>query len=216
MRRVTATPSAIEVAPVLELGHPALRATCAPVGPLDALAASERAQLDADAARLQSTLGAFRAAHGFGRAIAAPQIGVLRRMVAMDLGAAAYPDGGPAGLGKPGPLLLLDPELKWRSADTFTLWDDCMSFPWLLVRVRRHASVSLRFRDGAGVERRWERVPRALAELLQHELDHLDGVLALDRAEPAAPGVDAVIARGAFEADRARFRAQVDSAIGEE
>jgi peptide deformylase len=203
-------------APVLELGHPALRTVCAPVGPLDALAASNRAQLETDAARLQATLAAFRAARGFGRAIAAPQIGVLRRMVAMDLGDGDYPDGGPSVFGKPGPLLLLDPELTWQSAETFTLWDDCMSFPWLLVRVRRHASVSLRFRDGAGAERRWERVPRALAELLQHELDHLDGVLAVDRAEPAAGATDAVIARSAFDADRARFRAQVDYAIGEE
>src|SRR4029078_11477775 len=161
---------------------------------------------EVDAARLQATLAAFRATRGFGRAIAAPQIGVLRRMVARDFGSADYPDGGR------GPLLLLDPELTWQSAETFTLWGDCMSFPWLLVRVRRHASVSLRFRDGAGAERRWERVPRALAELLQHELDHLDGVLALDRVEPAAPGVDAVIARSAFDADHARFRAQVDYA----
>jgi len=211
MRAMTAAAS------VLELGHPALRAVCAPVGPLDALAASDRAQLDAEAARLQATLAAFRAARGFGRAIAAPQIGVLRRIVAMDLGDAPYPDdGGPSGFGKPGPLVLVDPELTWRSAETFTLWDDCMSFPWLLVRVRRHVSVSLRFRDGAGAERRWERVPRTLAELLQHELDHLDGVLALDRAEPAAASVDAVIARSAFDADRARFRAQVDYAIGED
>lgn len=210
MHTVIATRSAIEAVPVLELGHPALRATCAPVGPLDALAANERAELASDAGRLQATLAAFRAAHGFGRAIAAPQIGVLRRMVAMDIREADYPDGGR------GPLLLYDPELTWQSPETFTLWDDCMSFPWLLVRVRRHISVSLRFRDGAGAERRWERVPRALAELLQHELDHLAGVLALDRAEPAAPGVDAVIARGAFDADRARFRAQVDYAIGEE
>ena len=189
-------------ASVLELGHPALRAVCSPVGALDDAFA-------ADAARLQATLAAFRAAHGFGRAIAAPQIGVLRRVVAMDLGDERYPDGGR------GPLLLLDPEITWRSDETFALWDDCMSFPWLLVRVRRHASVSLRFRDGTGAERRWERVPRALAELLQHELDHLDGVLALDRAEPAAPGLDAVIGRSAFAADPQRYRAQVDYAIGE-
>ncbi|HEV8242090.1 MAG TPA: peptide deformylase [Thermoanaerobaculia bacterium] len=213
MRRVIASGSAgsaVEAAPVLELGHPSLRAICAPIGPLAGMSASQRAQLDADAARLQATLAAFRAARGFGRAIAAPQIGVRRRMVAMDLGTAAYPDRDR------GPLLLLDPELTWRSTETFTLWDDCMSFPWLLVRVRRHISVSLRFHDEAGAERRWERVPRALAELLQHELDHLDGVLALDRAEPAAPGLDAVIARSAFDAERSRFRAQVEYAIGEE
>jgi peptide deformylase len=189
-------------APVLELGHPALRHHCAAAGSLVGSLAGE-------AARLQATLAAFRAAHGFGRAIAAPQIGLLRRLVAMDLGEEPYPDGGR------GPTLLVDPEITWRSAETFTLWDDCMSFPWLLVRLRRHASVSLRFADAAGVERRWERVPAALSELLQHELDHLDGVLALDRAEAAAPGLDAVIGRGAFAAEPARFRAQVDYVIGE-
>ena len=189
--------------PVLELGHPGLRLRCNPVG-----ATLDPAQRE-DAAALQATLAAFRAAHGFGRGIAAPQIGVPLRLVALDLGAAAYPDGGR------GPLLLVDPEVTWRSDETFTLWDDCMSFPWLLVRLRRQASLSLRFRDGEGRERSWQRVGQALAELLQHELDHLDGVLALDRAEPAAPGLDAVVGRRAWEADRARFRAQVDYAIGD-
>lgn len=189
--------------PVLELGHPALRARCAAVG--GDLDPQEREA----AAALQATLAAFRAAHGFGRGIAAPQIGVPLRLVALDLGAAAYPDGGS------GPLLLVDPEITWRSDGTFTLWDDCMSFPWLLVRLRRFASLSLRFRDGAGRERSWERVGPALAELLQHELDHLDGVLALDRAEPLAPGLDAVVGRSVWEADRERFRRQVDYAIGE-
>jgi peptide deformylase len=187
--------------PVRELGDPALRVRCAPVG---SMAESE---WRAGAARLQATLAAFRAEHGFGRAIAAPQVGLPLRLVAIDLGARDYPDGGC------GPLLLLDPEVEWRSEQTFTLWDDCMSFPWLLVRVRRHRSLTLRFRDGESRLRRWERVDPALAELLQHELDHLDGVLALDRAEPAAAGEDAVVGRGAFAAAAPRFRAQVDYTI---
>ena len=191
-------------ATVLELGHPALRQRCTPVG-----TGAPTPEQRAHAAALQATLAAFRAARGFGRGIAAPQIGVPLRLVALDLGARPYPDGGT------GPLQLWDPAVTWRADETFTLWDDCMSFPTLLVRVRRHTSLSLAFRDGDGRERRWERVDRALAELLQHELDHLDGVLALDRAEPAAPGVDAVVTRGAWEADRERFRAQVDYAIGE-
>ena len=190
-------------AQVLELGHPLLRARCAAVGPEPTV--EQRSQ----AAVLQATHAAFRAAQGFGRAIAAPQIGAAIRLVAMDLGDRPYPDGGS------GPLQLWDPEILWRSDETFTLWDDCMSFPWLLVRVRRHASLSLRFRDGEGRERRWEGVDRALAELLQHELDHLDGVLALDRAEPAAPGADAIIGRTAWRDDRERLRAQVDYAIGD-
>ena len=190
--------------PVLELGHPLLRRVCDPVG--DALADPA---LRGRAASLQATLAAFRERHGFGRAIAAPQVGLPLRLVAMDLGGSAYPDGGS------GPLLLVDPEVTWRSAETFTLWDDCMSFPWLLVRVRRHRSLSVRFRDGDGRERRWERVGPALAELLQHELDHLDGVLALDRAEASASGVDAVISRAGFEADPDRFRSQVDGVADE-
>jgi peptide deformylase len=209
MDAVHAVAPASAAVPVLELGHPALRQHCAPVGALAAAGVASDPALAAGAASLQATLAAFRAAQGFGRAIAAPQIGLLRRLVAMDLGDQPYPDGGR------GPLLLVDPELTWRSDETFTLWDDCMSFPWLLVRVRRHASVSVRFRDGAGRERLWARVPAALSELLQHELDHLDGVLALDRAEPAQPGADAVIGRAAWAADRARLRAQVDYAIGE-
>jgi len=193
--------AAADAVPVRQLGDPMLRARCAPVGALDG-------ELAEAAGRLQATLQAFRAAHGFGRGIAAPQIGVPRRMVALDLGATEYPDGGS------GPLLLLDPTLVWTSDETFTLWDDCMSFPSLLVRVRRHASVSVAFHDGAGRERVWQCVEPALAELLQHELDHLDGVLAVDRAEPVAPGTDAVIGRAAFDDAPDRFRAQVDYEIG--
>jgi len=193
--------AAADAVPVRQLGDPVLRERCAPVGALDG-------ELAEAAGRLQATLQGFRAAHGFGRGIAAPQIGVPRRMVALDLGATEYPDGGS------GPLLLLDPTVVWSSDETFTLWDDCMSFPSLLVRVRRHASVSVTFRDGAGRQRVWQCVEPALAELLQHELDHLDGVLALDRAEPAAPGTDAVIGRAAFDDAPDRFRAQVDYEIG--
>lgn len=120
---------------------------------------------------LAATLAAFRAAHGFGRAIAAPQIGVARRAIAVDLGA--------------GPFLLLDPEITWRSDEHFELWDDCFSVPGRLVRVRRACSISLSFRDARFRPRRWSRLPPDLAELLQHEIDHLDGVLMTARAVAA-------------------------------
>jgi peptide deformylase len=55
-----------------------------------------------------------------------------------------------------------------------------MSFPWLLVRVKRHVSVSVQFLDDSGAQHTWERLDRATSELLQHEIDHLDGVLATD------------------------------------
>ncbi len=104
---------------------------------------------------------------------------------------------------------LVNPVITWRSPDTFTLWDDCMCFPHLLVRLRRHSSVSVAFLDERGQHQSWERLPRAEAELLQHELDHLRGVLATDLPLDA----QSIIYRSAFEADPAYFRDQVDYVI---
>jgi peptide deformylase len=174
---------------VLPLGDPRLRVVCAPVAdPADPHFGQERD-------RLKAALEAFRAERGFGRGIAAPQIGILRRFIALHLGQ--------------GTQTLINPVITWRSAETFTLWDDCMCFPDLLVKVRRHHSISLAFLDEAGRPQKWEQVGRAESELLQHELDHLDGILATDRALDAR----SLILRAAFEADPAAFRAQVDYTI---
>lgn len=171
---------------ILRLGDPRLRRVAAPVDPADPT-------LAADLDRLHRALADFRAAHGFGRAIAAPQLGIDRRLIAMNLGA--------------GPLAIVDPEIVWRSAETFTLWDDCLCFPDLLVRVRRHASISVRYRDAAGAVVVRERLPRDESELFQHEIDHLDGILAVDRAE----GDPATVSRDELSADPARFAAMVDA-----
>ena len=148
-------------AAVLLVGDPRLRRVAAP-------ASRTEPGLNDDVARLHATLARFRAEHGFGRAIAATQIGVARRFIALNLGE--------------GPFTMFNPEIVWRPGETFTLWDDCMSFPFLLVRVARDVSISVEFEDEAGRRQRWERLDRATSELLQHEIDHLDGVLALDRA----------------------------------
>ncbi|HEY0477173.1 MAG TPA: pyridoxal-phosphate dependent enzyme [Kofleriaceae bacterium] len=143
---------------ILVIGDPRLRAPCAPV---------ERVDRD-ELARLAAALSEARARLGFGRAIAAPQIGVPRRFVMVDLGA--------------GPFAVINPEITWRSDELFEVWDDCLSVPGRLVRVRRHRSISLVFRDEAFRPRLWRELPADLAELLQHEIDHLDGVLMVDRA----------------------------------
>ena len=180
----------MEPCEVLELGDPRLREPALPVeDPREPTFARS-------AARLQSTLSAFRRAHGFGRAIAAPQIGLMRRCVALDLG--------------DGPELAINPEITWRSTETFTMWDDCMSFPSLLVRVRRHDSISVEFTDAGGQRRTWSELDRATSELMQHEIDHLDGVLAIDRAE----GPDALITRRSFAANRELLLGQVDEPFG--
>ncbi|HEX2154544.1 MAG TPA: pyridoxal-phosphate dependent enzyme [Acidimicrobiia bacterium] len=121
-----------------------------------------------DIADLHRALADFQEAHGYGRAIAAPQIGVLKRIIAMNLGA--------------GPLTLINPEIIWTSADTFDVWDDCMSVPDHVVRIRRHRSISVRYTDEFGRPRTWRNLPETMSELLQHEIDHLDGVVMVDRA----------------------------------
>ncbi len=108
----------------------------------------------------------FRAAHGWGRAIAAPQIGVLKRIVYLHIDK---------------PWLLINPVMTDLSKEQMELWDDCMSFPDLLVRVKRHASFTLHYRDENWTEQALH-IDGVLSELLQHEIDHLDGMLAVARA----------------------------------
>jgi peptide deformylase len=177
-------------APILRLGDPRLRQVSSPVEDLldPAFISSQR--------RLHATLAAFRHANGFGRAISAPQIGVPQRFIAMNLG--------------DGPLLLVNPNIVRTSSDGFTMWDDCMSFPELLVRVRRYKSISVHFLDENGRPQDWERLDQATSELLQHEIDHLDGILAVDRALDR----DSLILREEFKERRAYFANQVDYIIG--
>ncbi len=148
------------IQPILRLGHPDLLIRCTPV---DRDESPSLGRLEED---LRDTMRAFRATHGWGRGIAAPQIGVPRRVVYLDV----------EGLG-----FLVNPKIVDASPEIIELWDDCMSFPDLLVRVRRHARCRIRFRDT-----RWHRheleADGSLAELLQHEIDHLDGVIATMRA----------------------------------
>ncbi len=175
---------------VLLLGDPRLRVVSSPV------AGVADPAFEAEARRLHAVLEAFRRRHGFGRGIAAPQIGIPRRFIALDLGA--------------GPLTLVNPVITWRSRETFTLWDDCMCFPDLLVKVRRHLSIRLAFQDETGRFHTWEKIGQAESELLQHEVDHLDGVLATDRALDGP----SLVYRLAFDADPDYFRGQVDYRIG--
>ena len=115
---------------------------------------------------LHDTLLDFRAKHGWGRAIAAPQIGVLKRIVCLHIDR---------------PWLLINPAMAGMSERMMELWDDCMSFPDLLVRVKRHTGFTLTYLDENWVEHSMA-VEGVLSELLQHEIDHLDGVLAVSRA----------------------------------
>ena len=85
-----------------------------------------------------------------------------------------------------------------------------MSFPDKMVKVRRHRSISLSYMDPATGERvDWQRMGQAEAELLQHELDHLDGVLAVDHADSD----EAIVPREEYLARRDEYDAAVDYRI---
>ena len=105
-----------------------------------------------------------------------------------------------------GPFTMHNAEITWRSPDTFSMFDDCMSIPDLFARVERHDSISVAFDDEGGARHHVERVPRALAELVQHECDHLDGVLMTDRASE-------LVYRSELERDPEYFNQFVDYQI---
>ncbi len=111
----------------------------------------------------------IRRDYGFGRAIAAPQIGIRKRIVCMLTNR---------------PRVIIDPTLEFLGDEMMELMDDCMSFPKLLVRVRRYRHCILRYRD-ENWEPREERMDDDMSELIQHEYDHLDGILATMRAVDA-------------------------------
>ena len=155
------------IRPLVLLGDPLLREQCAPVA--DPGAASVR-QLAAD---LTDTLAHARATTGYGRGIAAPQIGALERVVVLRLPSRDWQ-----------PWVLVNPEVVDRSADTMVLWDACLSFLQIFMQVRRHREVTIRYQDLDGATQEVQAgEAHDIGELLQHELDHLDGVLCLDRVE---------------------------------
>lgn len=126
----------------------------------------EKDQYANEISLLHDLILAIRDKYGFGRGIAAPQIGLMKRIVCLNLDK---------------PYTLYNPKLTKLSDDKFEMWDDCMSFPHLLVKVARHQSCTLTFRDEQWEEQRWD-LDGDLSELLQHEVDHLDGILATMRA----------------------------------
>src|SRR5437870_901178 len=144
---------------ILQLGDPLLRSVSTPAGDASATGPIIR--------DLRDTLHEFRRTHGFGRGISAVQIGEPTRLIYIEMAGVEY--------------ALVNPLMTSRSEETFRLWDDCFSFPNLLVYLERAQSVVVRYQDESGAWRKIE-ASGAFSELLQHELDHLDGVLAIDRA----------------------------------
>jgi len=118
---------------------------------------------------LRDTLADFRKRNGFGRGIAAPQIGVLKRIIYVN-----FPKEKIDGA-------FINPKIIKKSKAKIKLWDDCFSFPGLLVKVERAKEIAVAYLDELG-KKRTIIADGGLSELLQHEIDHLDGILAVERA----------------------------------
>jgi len=101
---------------------------------------------------------------------------------------------------------MINPVIIWRSPETVSLWDDCMSFPTLMTKVLRNAHITVTYIDEHAKPHTLEQVDVALSELLQHEIDHLDGVLSIDRAVSTRD----IISREVYEKNVDLFHSQVD------
>jgi len=146
---------------ILQLGNPALRRKSSPITDFD------DEDLEVLVKDLSDTLQDAKKRFGYGRGIAAPQIGESKRVVFIDMPSFKSP--------------MVNPRITWSSDTTFEVWDSCFSFNVeFFVLVDRHRSIKVEYIDGKG-KRQTIRAEGDLSELLQHEIDHLDGVLATDR-----------------------------------
>ena len=144
--------------PILTPPNPVLRAKARPIAPADA---------DKVRGLAPQMLATMYAAPGIG--LAAPQVGVALRLAVVDL----MPGD------KPSPIHLVNPEVVRVSEEWATREEGCLSLPGQYADVSRPARVVVRYHDLQGAKREIE-ADGLLAACLQHEIDHLDGVLFVD------------------------------------
>jgi len=155
------------VLPILVAPHPVLKKKCAPV---DAVT-DETRSLMAD------MLETMYVAPGIG--LAAPQIGVSKRILVVDC---ARQDEDPA------PIKMANPEIVWTSEELATYEEGCLSFPEQYADVRRPAECHISYLD----ENNEEQLLKAeglLATCIQHEIDHLDGIVFVDHISTVKRGM---------------------------
>ncbi|VFQ44595.1 peptide deformylase [Desulfoluna butyratoxydans] len=126
----------------------------------------ERDNVEGHIADLRDTLRFFQKKEGIGRAIAAPQVGCLKRIVYLESEGRT--------------IVMINPRIVSQSPETFDVWDSCFSADVaFFCRTRRHRSIHVQYwnQDREQIN---ETFTDDLSELFQHEIDHLDGVLFTD------------------------------------
>ena len=151
------------IRPILEAPDPRLRTISTPVDGVD----NELRLLIAD------MFETMYDAPGIG--LAAIQIGVAKRVLVIDLQEEEGEDGQPIRK----PLVFINPELTEPSADLNVYNEGCLSVPDQYAEVERPATIHARWLDENGVEHD-EQITGMLATCLQHEIDHLEGILFID------------------------------------
>jgi peptide deformylase len=141
---------------IRRLGDPVLKSRATPVDRFD------------DSLRRQASRMAGIMNDALGVGLAAPQLGISQRLLVYRVGAEA-------------PLIVLaNPEVEWSSNDSEAGEEGCLSIPGIAVDVERPVHVRVRAQDEEGEERVVE-ASGLEARVIQHEIDHLDGVLILER-----------------------------------
>lgn len=145
---------------LLVLGNPLLYEISEEVEPHELPLIREWAQ------DLHEVMEDIRAKYNFGRAIAAPQLGIMKRLIYFNIDK---------------PMVFINPKIISKSTEMFEVWDDCMCFPNLFVKVLRHKSIEVEYLD-----ENWKFQKAVfendISELFQHEFDHLEGILCTMRA----------------------------------
>ncbi|UCD00856.1 MAG: peptide deformylase [Promethearchaeota archaeon] len=134
---------------------------------------------------LKDTLTYLQETKKFGRAIAAPQIGVMKKLICYQLPKKSF--------------YMVNPKITWKSEEMLNVWDSCYSFDIaFFVEIQRHKTIKVEYQDENG-NLVFEDFSDDLSELVQHEIDHLHGILATDRLKD----VKKIIMRSEWER---RFR----------
>ena len=144
---------------VLMIGNPILREKCSAINKFDN-------QLQNAIQDLKDTLVYLQETKKIGRGLAAPQIGYMKRVIYFGL--------------SNDPFVMVNPEIIWKSDAKISVWDSCFSFDVaFFVEIMRHKQIKVKYQDEQGKEY-IKAFNDDLSELIQHETDHLEGILATD------------------------------------
>jgi peptide deformylase len=145
---------------ILPLGDERLYQTC------NNVVKEDQENLSIWIADLDNAMSEIRAKYNFGRGIAAPQLGIMKNIIYTNIDQ---------------PKVYINPQYLHKSDEMFEVWDDCMCFPQLFVKVMRHRNITIQYTN-VNWQLCEENFYDDLSELMQHEMDHLHGILCTMRA----------------------------------